>query len=84
MLMSEMKKEMDAPLLQVELDTFDSVPKVFYKGEEITNRISVKLEWKTKDHKAINNCSFEIVHAENTNENDSSIRTISHNSFCNR
>jgi hypothetical protein len=44
--MTEEKKE---PMLKIELDELTSVPKVFYNGEEVTAKIRVYFEWKTKD-----------------------------------
>lgn len=36
------------PLLTIELDTINSVPRVFHKGEEITNQVHIKFEWNTQ------------------------------------
>ena len=35
------------PLLTIELDEIDSVPKVIYKGEEIKGKVRVAFEWET-------------------------------------
>ncbi|MCM3792494.1 hypothetical protein M3690_04205 [Priestia megaterium] len=35
-------------LLTIELDNLDSVPKVFYKGEEITDKARIDFSWKTQ------------------------------------
>jgi hypothetical protein len=42
--MTEEKKE---PLLRIELDEITSVPKVFYKGEEVTKKVKVQFHWET-------------------------------------
>ena len=36
-------------LLTIELTDEQSIPRVVYKGEEITGRIAVDFEWRTKD-----------------------------------
>lgn len=37
------------PLLQITLDSYESVPKVTYKGKEVKNKTNVKFEWETND-----------------------------------
>lgn len=37
------------PLLVIELDNETAVPKVFYKGKEITGKVRVSFDWATKD-----------------------------------
>ncbi|QNH45658.1 hypothetical protein H7F26_09470 [Bacillus sp. PAMC28748] len=37
------------PLLQIELDDIDSVPRVFYKGKEIKRKIRVDFSFLTND-----------------------------------
>ncbi|UFT98105.1 hypothetical protein KO561_12925 [Radiobacillus kanasensis] len=37
----------DAKFLTIKLDEINSVPKVFYKGEEITNLVHVGIDWAT-------------------------------------
>lgn len=37
------------PLLVIEVDDLNSVPRVYYKGEEIKNKHSIDYEWLTKD-----------------------------------
>lgn len=39
--------EGNKPLLTIELDYIGSVPKVFYKGEEIKSKVRVAFEWET-------------------------------------
>lgn len=34
--------------LSIELNSLDSVPKVFYKGEEIKGKVHVAFDWKTQ------------------------------------
>lgn len=77
----ELPEEKKAPLLQIELDSFGDVPKVFYKGEEITGRVSIRFDWQTEDSVDLTRCSFEIVHCENPGEDNVNIRTIAHKSL---
>lgn len=39
----------DAPLLQITLDDINSVPAVYYNGEQIDKKIRVSFDWKTSD-----------------------------------
>lgn len=38
-------------LLVIELDSYDSVPTVFYKGKQILGKVKVSFEWETDDDK---------------------------------
>lgn len=37
--------------LIIELDDMDSVPRVFYKGEEISNKVKVGFNWDTANER---------------------------------
>ncbi|MGG3235402.1 hypothetical protein ABEP17_18375 [Priestia flexa] len=39
----------ESKLLVIELDSINDVPKVYYKGEEITNKMRVDFTWITKN-----------------------------------
>lgn len=39
---------MDAKFLTIELDNINSVPRVFYKGEEVTNKVLIQFQWQTR------------------------------------
>ncbi|WP_277680350.1 hypothetical protein, partial [Gracilibacillus dipsosauri] len=55
----------DTNLLTIELEDENSVPKVYYKGEEITKKVRVKFEWHTKtDTPRFDNPKIEIEHAQ--------------------
>lgn len=52
-------------LLTIELEDETSIPKVFYKGQEVTNRIEVKLHWKTqKVHPGTGGMEYHIEYAD--------------------
>lgn len=36
-------------LLRIELDNITSVPRVYYKGMEITKKVRIKFDWQTND-----------------------------------
>ncbi len=38
----------DQPILKIELQTLDSVPKILYEGTEINNLVDVEFEWDTR------------------------------------
>lgn len=41
--------EKEKTLLVIELENESSVPKVFYEGEEITGKVKVQFDWKTRE-----------------------------------
>lgn len=56
----EDKKE---PLLTIELEDETSVPKVFYKGKELTAKTSINFEWITQGaHPGIGGLDFKVAH----------------------
>ncbi|MFA1819016.1 hypothetical protein ACDX78_02230 [Virgibacillus oceani] len=54
------------PLLVIELQDETSVPKVFYKGEEITKKIHIHFDWDT-DTSFPGGLSYAIEHADMDN-----------------
>jgi hypothetical protein len=42
------RKDRHLPLLVIELNELNGVPKVFYKGEEITKKLHVGFDWHTR------------------------------------
>ncbi|MEK5503286.1 MULTISPECIES: hypothetical protein [unclassified Bacillus (in: firmicutes)] len=44
-----LKSAKKTPLLQIELEDIDSVPRVFYKGKEIKDKVSVDFSYLTND-----------------------------------
>ncbi|WP_172692043.1 hypothetical protein [Bacillus glycinifermentans] len=50
------------PLLQIELEDIDSVPRVFYKGERITKRIAIDFEWRTGGADKVGSTYIRIKH----------------------
>jgi hypothetical protein len=58
------------PLLTIELENENSVPKVFYKGEEIKNKIKVGFNWDTANDiypRRLNIC-IDYVETNNVGE----------------
>ncbi|MCY8243538.1 hypothetical protein MOC08_20490 [Bacillus haynesii] len=55
------------PLVQIELEKLDSIPRVFYKGEKITNRIAIDFEWRTGDDKQTGSAYIRIKHGNDIN-----------------
>ncbi|WP_303752595.1 oxidoreductase [Bacillus velezensis] len=51
-------------LLTIELTDEQLIPRIIYKGEEITGRISVDFEWRTKDADQCGSTYFRIKHAK--------------------
>lgn len=58
----------NVPLLQIELDTYGSVPRVFHKGEEITDKVSIDFSWVTNDEWGQYGPYIKIVHCDNKSE----------------
>jgi hypothetical protein len=54
-------------LLVIELDEYGSVPRVFYRGEEIKGKKRVLFDWHTKDEKHLGLPSIEIEYAGEEN-----------------
>lgn len=51
------------PLLTIELETLDDVPKIHYKGEEVALKTLVNFHWKTAgSHREDGECGFSISH----------------------
>ncbi|QGH35146.1 hypothetical protein GI584_14315 [Gracilibacillus salitolerans] len=64
-------------LLVIELDDIDSVPRVFYKGEEIKSKIHVGFDYRTRGGKPLEGGNaIHIEHANKGSVND--IRTVKH------
>ncbi|MED1742217.1 hypothetical protein P4U97_22440 [Bacillus swezeyi] len=59
--------EKSTPLIQIELEDIDSIPRVFYKGERITERIAVDFEWRTRDDKQTGSTYIRIKHGNDHN-----------------
>jgi len=57
------------PLLTIELEDETSVPKVIYKGEELTSKKKVKFEWETqREHAGTGGVNFWIEHFDKETE----------------
>lgn len=50
------------PLLSITLDNEETVPKVIYKGKEITHKQSVSFEWETKTDVFMGGLTYAIEH----------------------
>ncbi|MBQ4816433.1 hypothetical protein IHP72_09305 [Bacillus pumilus] len=53
--------EGDKPLISIEQNDIQSVPKVFYKGEEIKGKVRVVYEWNTK---SLNEMGSNVIELE--------------------
>jgi len=51
------------PLLVIELQNESSVPKVFYQGQEITDKVRVSFDWETKTDE-LGGTRYNIEHYE--------------------
>lgn len=75
----ELPKEDKQPLLQITLDEYGKVPKVLYKGEEVSKKVEVDFKWTTKDS-GLNSgiTKFSITHGEEERDKQA-VKTISYN-----
>ncbi len=48
--------------LTIELDDIESVPKVTYKGEDITGRIKISFDWESGNETGNSKLNFKINH----------------------
>ena len=53
------------PLLLIELENESSLPKVFYKGEEINRLVHVGIDWDTETNAVMGGLTYTIEHDEN-------------------
>ena len=53
-------------LLTIELTDEHSIPRVIYKGEEITGRIAIDFEWHTKDADQCGSTYYRIKHTKDS------------------
>ncbi|WP_254610344.1 hypothetical protein [Bacillus tequilensis] len=53
-------------LLTIELTDEQSIPRIVYKGEEITGRIAVDFEWRTKDADRFGSTYYRIKHTKDS------------------
>lgn len=66
---------MKEPLLIIEVADMDSVPVIRYKGQEISNKVSVSYDWKTRTS-VVGEHDLTINFFD---ENDPDIQTIREN-----
>ncbi|MCM3444368.1 hypothetical protein [Metabacillus halosaccharovorans] len=68
------------PFLRIDLDDINSVPTVYYNGEEIKGKIRVNFDWKTRD---CNDYYLPFIHVEYADANKElgyfGSKTIQHN-----
>ncbi|WP_242517106.1 MULTISPECIES: hypothetical protein [unclassified Bacillus (in: firmicutes)] len=60
---SDTKPTASPNLLTIELTDEQSIPRIVYKGEDVTALIAVDFEWSTRDDKQIGSTYFRIKHA---------------------
>jgi NMD protein affecting ribosome stability and mRNA decay len=77
-IVDEIIDHQDTTLLQIKLDTITSVPRVFYKGEEITKKMRVSFDWETRRDGDKTPTFIHIQHADPLSE-DINTMTIQHN-----
>lgn len=65
--LDNLKPEPIKPLLTIELQDEDSVPKVIYNGEEITGKVRVSFDWETKTE-VIGGTRYNIEHLDNSHK----------------
>lgn len=77
-IMDKLDKQEKPPLLQIELADINSVPTVFYKGEEINGKIKVSFDWETNDEVGHNPTHIHIEHVDSDSKGIDT-KTIQHN-----
>lgn len=75
----EITFEESTPLLTIELDDINSVPKVIYKGEEVKKKVRVSFDWETNSA-YYNPTHIHIEHAE-VEDDSVCIKSITHNPY---
>lgn len=56
--------KVEQPLLQIELEDEHSLPKVFYKGKEITRKIKIDFDWRTKGLIDLGGLEFNLEYGD--------------------
>jgi hypothetical protein len=75
----EIPKYGKQPLLQITLDEYGKVPKVLYKGEEVSKKVEVDFKWTTKDSGFNSGTTkFSITHGDEERDKQA-VQTISYN-----
>ncbi|MCA1029387.1 hypothetical protein LCM23_25580 [Cytobacillus kochii] len=77
--LNEIKNLKEQPLLQIELQDINSVPRVIYKGEEIKNKMEVAFEWDTGTIEAYTPAYVRIKHWDKEVDKRMNSKTIQHN-----
>lgn len=67
-------------LLTIEMEKLDSVPKVYYKGKEVTNKVLIKLEWKTQNETGAPSPHIRIEYVDDVQKRPH-IKVIEHKAF---
>lgn len=57
-------RKANPPLLTIELENESSVPKVFYKGEEVKHKANILFDWDTSDGRSPGGMTYAIDHYE--------------------
>jgi hypothetical protein len=68
------------PLLTIELQSYGDVPKVFYKGEEIKNKVYVGFEWETNTDDPLPKLPTIHIRHDEADGDYHSTKTICHSS----
>lgn len=66
-------------LLTIQMDSMGDVPKIWYKGKEITGRVHISFDWKTKDTDVNVNPTYIKIKYVGKDSSKLDIRTIIHN-----
>lgn len=72
--------EQNNNLLTIEMEKLDSVPKVYYKGKEVTNKVLIKLEWKTQNETGAPSPHIRIEYVDDVQKRPH-IKVIEHKTF---
>lgn len=78
----ELPREDEQPFLQITLDKYSGVPKVFHKGEEIKGIINISMDWLTNDENGRRLPHIKLVHVEGKGEG-ACIKNIEYNDIWN-
>ncbi|GGJ48543.1 hypothetical protein [Virgibacillus salexigens] len=80
----ELWKEVNKPLLTIELEDIDSIPKIKYKGERITGVVHAGFDWVTKNGvPVLDNPVIELEYLDKESKTGS-IKQVGYNSPFNK
>lgn len=69
----------NVPLLKIELDDINSIPKIYYKGQQYTGLVRVSFDWETRGIDPKQGTYIHIEHIDSNANEGIGTKVIQHN-----